>query len=525
MARLSNLRRAQRRFLRLTDEYRILAFLARRQYGKTTTFARIALKKMMKTPNHTVIFGSAKLNLSREVVRKESEIIQATIAAAIEENAALTTRLMVADADKTKIPDKLSPADFTDLFEAQRLEFRYFHTNTSYSRTKIVALRPDTVGETGDLMCDELRAIANWREVWEAVKPIIASNPQFRCTLSTTIPTDDAHYAYGQLMPGPGVEFSPNAEGNLYESQAGIMVLRVDAWDAYSDNVPLYDDKSGEPLSPDESRARDTDKDAWDRNYGLKFLAGGTSACGMTQITVAQRRGVGRCLYYNIETDAQLTTALHFLVAHLGPGPVGIGIDVATTTKGTSNPTAVSVVEQTGVEYVAPLILTWKTADPRVSKDRIRRIAEAIHLRPVGGRPRAAAIDATNERYFATELADDIADVVPCSLVVGSERHEEPGYEPMTTKQWTGSRLVAILDDNHLTIPPERYVRDDWRLVRKEKGLIVCEPDVDGKHGDTFDSTKLAVNALEDGGALEAIPVNTGSLPAAFSTAWKHMGA
>jgi hypothetical protein len=109
--------------------------------------------------------------------------------------------------------------------------------------------------------------------------------------------------------------------------------------------------------------------------------------------------------------------------------------------------------------------------------------------------------------------------------VVGSERHEEPGYEPMTKKQWTASRLVAILDDNHLTIPPERYVRDDWRLVRKEKGLIVCEPDVDGKHGDTFDSAKLAIYALEDGGAVEALPVNTGSLPASFTSPWQHIGA
>jgi hypothetical protein len=525
MPTVQKMRKGQRRFLRLTNEYRILAFLARRQYGKTTTFARIALMKMMKTRDHTVIFGSAKLNLSREVVRKEAQILQAAIAAAIEESAALNAALKTAEADKPRIPDKLTPDDFAELFEAQRLEFRYFHTATSYSRTKIVALRPDTVGETGDLMCDELRAIANWREVWEAVKPIIAANPQFRCVLSTTIPTDDAHYAYGQLMPGPEVEFIPSPEGTLYESQAGIMTLRVDAWDAYADNVPLYDDKTGEPLSPDESRARDQDKDAWDRNYGLVFLAGGTSACGMTQITVAQRRGVGHCLYLNIESDAQLTTALHFLVAHLGTGPVGIGIDVATTTKGTSNPTSVSVVELTGVEYVAPLILTWKTADPRISKDRIRRIASAIQLRPAGGRPRAAAIDATNERYFATELADDMADILPCSLVVGSERHEEPGYEPMTKKQWTASRLVAILDDNHLTIPPERYVRDDWRLVRKEKGLIVCEPDVDGKHGDTFDATKLAIYALEDGGAVEALPVNTGSLPASFTSPWQHIGA
>lgn len=511
--------------MQATDQYRIVAFLARRQFGKTTTFARIALRKMMKQRNHTVVFGSAKLNLSREVVRKESEIIEAAIAAAIEETASLATRLKVADADKAKIPDKLTSADFAEIFEAQRLEFRYFHTAASYSRTKVVALRPDSVGETGDLMCDELRAIQNWREVWEAVKPIIAANPLYRCTLSTTIPTDDTHYAYGQLMPGPGVEFVPSPDGTLYESQAGIMVLRVDAWDAYADGVPLYDDKTGDPLSPDESRARDHDKDAWDRNYGCRFIAGGSAACGLTQINVAQRRGVGKCLYIHIDTDSDLDTALGFLVSHLGPGPIGLGVDLATTTKGKSNPTSLAVAEQSAVEYIVPSILTWKTADPRISTERIRRCVQAVAHRPAGGRARALSIDATNERYFATTLADELAAEIPVNLVVGSERHEEPGYEPMTTKQWTGSRLISILDDNHLTLPPERYVRDDWRLVRKERGLLVCDPDVDGKHGDTFDAVKLAVDALENGGPVEALAVNTGSFPSAFGQSWKHIGA
>ena len=73
------LRTGQRAFLRLIDEQRLTAFLARRQYGKTTTFAAVALMKMMKRRDHTVIFGSAKLNLSREIVRKEAAILQKAI--------------------------------------------------------------------------------------------------------------------------------------------------------------------------------------------------------------------------------------------------------------------------------------------------------------------------------------------------------------------------------------------------------------------------------------------------------------
>jgi len=39
--------------------------------------------KMMKHRDHTVIFGSAKLNLSREIVRKEAAVFEKAISAAM----------------------------------------------------------------------------------------------------------------------------------------------------------------------------------------------------------------------------------------------------------------------------------------------------------------------------------------------------------------------------------------------------------------------------------------------------------
>ena len=73
-------RAGQRRFMQMVETHRLLGLLARRQYGKTSIMALIALKKMMKRKNHTVVFGSAKLNLSREIVRKEAAIMQSAIA-------------------------------------------------------------------------------------------------------------------------------------------------------------------------------------------------------------------------------------------------------------------------------------------------------------------------------------------------------------------------------------------------------------------------------------------------------------
>jgi len=116
VSKLLQMRKAQRRFFRMVDQHRLLAFLARRQFGKTTTFAKVALKKMMKTPNHTVVFGSAKLNLSREIVRMEAAILQAAIAEAVAGGAEL---LQVFDGAAQRKPDKLSADEWLKWRENQ----------------------------------------------------------------------------------------------------------------------------------------------------------------------------------------------------------------------------------------------------------------------------------------------------------------------------------------------------------------------------------------------------------------------
>jgi hypothetical protein len=335
--------------------------------------------------------------------------------------------------------------------------------------------------------------------VWEAVSPIIASNPTFRLLLSTTVPPDDSHYSFEQLVPPVGTEFVPNPDGNLYTSDMGIKVLRVDAWDAALDGVPLYNMQTGEPETPEQNRAAESDKDAWDRNYGCKFLVGGASACGLVQLATAQERGLGKCLHVDVQGPADFDRALVFLLDHIGPGPIGLGWDLATTEKATSNPSALAVTEQECISYLTRLIVTWKTRDPDIAEAHARSIILAVACRKSGGRAKALHIDATNERYFASTMQKKFRALLPVVCVVGSEGVEKPGYEPMTTKQFLGGLLVGALDDNQLTLPPERYVKEDFRLVKKERGAFVCAPDAQGRHGDTFDAVKLSIAALKGG--------------------------
>ncbi len=497
-------RAGQAEFERGVLLHRIAGLLARRQYGKTTIASRIAMRKMMLIPGHTVVFGSVKLDLGREIVRKEGEAMRQAIAS-LAEAAGDDVLLSVVDGTTGKDTAKLKADDFSELYEAQRLEFRLYHSKSIYSRTKVVALTTASVGETGDLILDEVGRVKNFREVWEAVSPIIASNPDFRCVLTTTPPPDDAHYSYELLAPPIGIELPINPQGNWYKSDQGVWILRISAWDAAANGVPLYDDDTGSPITPDESRARSHDKEAWDRNYGVIFRLGGTAAVGVLQLDSAQRRGVGKCACVVVDDDLDFDRAIAFLKEHIGSGQAGIGFDVATTEKEQSNPSSITVMERSGIEVVGVVTIVWKTADPAIAKARVRQVVQTVNSRPEGGRARRLAIDASNETYFATEVQTELCGLIPVELVKGGETVELPGQEPITKKALLGSRLVAVFDDNQITVAPERYIKSDMRLVRRDRGSFACEAGPNGEHGDTFDSHKLALWALSStNGAMES---------------------
>lgn len=497
-------RAGQLEFERGIELHRITGFLTRRQYGKTTEASRIALKKMIRTPGHTVVFGSVKLDLGREITRKESEAMQKAFAIIASQAEKAKTQLVAVETVTHKDVSKVSMDDWADLYESSKLEFRLYHSRSIYSRTKVVALTPEAVGETGDLILDEVGRVKKFREVWEAVKPIISSNPNFRCLLTTTPPPDDTHYSFELLAPPISAEFPVNPRGNWYRSDLGVWVLRVNAWDAAADNVVLYDDDTGAPISPDESRQKDADKDAWDRNYAVKFVVGGSSAIGLVELDTAQRRGIDQCRHFQIAEDSDLDQAIAWLMKVLGSGPATAGVDWASSQKEGSNPTAVTITEADGENEIQRLVCTWKVSNPEVQIERLIRLVSAVNARKEGGRMRRLGQDATGQQLFCRTVAARLAHMVPVESVVMSESLELPTYDtPVSKKTYFGDLYVSKFNDNRIAVPPERYIREDHRLPKKIKGLYVCDPAPNGQHGDTFDSGKIASRMLRSSaGAL-----------------------
>jgi hypothetical protein len=88
-------------------------------------------------------------------------------------------------------------------------------------------------------------------------------------------------------------------------------------------------------------------------------------------------------------------------VTHHSSLRLGLGFDVATSTKGKANPSVVSILEEHGPEWIVRCRFIWKTKDPETANQRILSILNVLERR--GVRPRALAQDATNERYYAEQ--------------------------------------------------------------------------------------------------------------------------
>lgn len=268
---------------------RRLLLMWARQRGKSFTLASKALSRMMQRRDHSCIFVSASILLGSEFVRKEAQVWNTVLAKFKEICASQSLRL------ETNV-DGLDLDAISDVFEHQKLEAKIWHDRTTCSRSIVVAPNPATaVGWTGDIFMDEVGRIFDLKDVIEAVQPFMSSNPEFIWWQATTPPPDDMHYSFEMFLP-PIEEFKVNPIGNWYTSKSGIPCHRVDAWDGADAGVPLYDDDTGDPCTPEEHRKRAYDKIAWDRNYGLRFVRGGISAVSFAAIARAMEMGKGQCM-------------------------------------------------------------------------------------------------------------------------------------------------------------------------------------------------------------------------------------
>jgi hypothetical protein len=171
---------------------------------------------------------------------------------------------------------------------------------------------------------------------------------------------------------------------------------------------------------------------------------------------------------------------------------IGLGLDLGTTTKKKSNPSVLAVNQLVSLTHFIRVIVRWKTQDPRVTRAILRAVLEGL---PHGLRARRLCIDATSERFFAADLRDEFAGIVPVELVVSSASTKYGGEE-MNYKAYLGNLFINTIEDGYVALPPEKWVKTSIRQVTRDRGTFDAEVAADGDHGDVFDAAKLSIHAL-----------------------------
>lgn len=496
-----SLSKFQKCAIRTLKKLRVAVLLWRRQGGKTTLLSWIILRHLAEAPGSFITFVSASLSVGTEIPHRTAQLL----------NELLETLRQVSGDKGPEIRSNgegLDDEKLIDMFKQGKLEIHFRHSKTVVSRMKVIAPNIATArGYSGWVIMDEIGFIPNFKEILEAVEPIISRDPTFVLIMATTYPEDDAHFCYELTDPEPGTTFESCPDGNWYVSQLGLHVHRVDAWDADLAGVPLYDMNTGAKLTPEQHRAQAFDKDAWDRNYGLKKVLGGTSAIGILQMNDAQQKGARLgCVAAEKKLPAGWADRMN-------DGVWAIGYDPATTENKKSNPSGVVVTQETGPkEYAERFVFRFKTADDREAKDIIREIIET-GTDKAGRPPKGLGIDGTSEKYFARQVKREFGKYCPVIVLVSSTTIDYLG-DTITLKAYLGQDYVNAYDSGCIAIPPDKWVKEDRRLVKKCKGSFENNLDSAGNHGDTFDGGKNAWHVIRQKGG----PIQANAVPVGFRT-------
>lgn len=268
---------------------RFLFLLWARQRGKSYYLAALAMLRMIRLRGHSVFVINASILMGGENILKEALIWQEVLDKYREIVTQQGQLLQITGFQAGQMPDIDA---IQDLFQSAKLEAKIWHSNTLYSRTRVVSPNPLTArGYTGDCLLDEAGFFQDFRGTYDAVEPIIARNPRFILRMVTTPPMDDSHPTFGLLKPPSGMEFAANAEGNWYKTEQGIPVHRVDIFDSVEAGLPLFDRLTGAPVDPLEARKTAIDRVSHRRNYELYFASGGAAALSRESILFAQDKG------------------------------------------------------------------------------------------------------------------------------------------------------------------------------------------------------------------------------------------
>ena len=178
----------------------------------------------------------------------------------------------------------------------------------------------------------------------------------------------------------------------------------------------------------------------------------------------------------------------------LTDGPISLGYDVATTERGKSNPSGITVMQSGGRLSISRLVVTWKTMDPAIAHQVISCILDDLESRKA--KPRRLVIDASSEKYFAVDTRTTFRKRCPVELISGNQKIKFRNEE-LDSKTLLGNMYTSAMEDGFILLPAGDWIELDLRLVKREAGRFVTDLGPGGEHGEVFDSGKLAYWGLQ----------------------------
>lgn len=420
-----------------------------RQIGKSYTLAAWAVKRLLDHPGRLVTVLSNSKDNGAEFALKCQEVC----------------RKMQVAAELEDLSEDLT-------YDGMRFEIK-IAIGDQVGRIKVLAANPRTArGFSGDLILDEFAFHEDSRAIWEAAEPIISSNPDFLCRISST--GNGRMNMFYQLI----------SEGRI----PYYRVRRSDAW--ASGELKIYSAIDGREITPDEARAEASDKRAYDQNYECTFEDESMPLLTHELISAAERVS-------GIAVDRQVWSVDAIQRMQRATGPLECGWDFARN----RDMSVIVVMERQGQirREIAELIMENMRTPQQHAQARI--VCEMPTFRRM-------EIDMTGNGLGAFEYLEDefgserIGGVNFASTEPVSDRIRAEGRKAPTarvTEIMATDMLSAFEDRTIEIIAGDAELRDDLRKPEKVTspgGRVSIAASRDGRgHADRFWARALAVRA------------------------------
>jgi len=365
-------------------------------------------------------------------------------------------------------------------------------------RIIVLAANPRTArGFSGDLILDEFAFHEDSDAIWDAVEPIISSNPDYLCRIAST---GNGRFNMFYRMAN---ETSPYLTSRIRRSEAWRMGLKI------------YDPASRREMTPDDARAAALDKASYDQNYECAFNDENMALLTNALISACEYPadaggdpGTAECRICRQDWSSD---ALEFLRGCRGP--LGIGLDVGRT----RDITVITVGEKLGGVLFTRAILRISAMRLPEQLERLKPVLKMTNFGRLCG-------DATGLGLGLVEFAQEECGAYRAEAVQFSSRERRTvrgvrQADSALVTELMALDLLEVFENGAIRIPCETALRESLRKperITNAGGVRIAATRDEAGHADEFWSVALMVRALKSSASHFAYDATEDIRPAAM---------